>query len=143
LKGRARKGPTFRETLLMHAVARLALHPVLSNIQVSWVKLGADGVRACLAAGANDLGGTLMNESISRAAGTGHGQEMPPERMDEVIASCGRIPQQRTTLYDEPPPEQSVRAYGAEPLAPLVQTPPRKRAHIDRALAHPQIPALR
>jgi FO synthase len=143
LKGRARKGPTFRETLLMHAVARLALHPVLTNIQVSWVKLGADGVRACLAAGANDLGGTLMNESISRAAGTGHGQEMPPERMDEVIASCGRIPQQRTTLYGEPPPEQSVRAYGAEPLAPLVQTPPRKRARSERALGQPQIPALR
>jgi FO synthase len=78
-----------------------------------------------------------MNESISRAAGTGHGQEMPPERMDEVIASCGRIPQQRTTLYAEPPREQTMRAYGAEPLAPLVQTPPRKRAHIETVPAQP------
>ena len=129
LKGRARKGPTLRETVLMHAVARLALHPVLRNVQVSWVKLGPNGVRACLAAGANDLGGTLMNESISRAAGTEHGQEMPPERMDQLIASCGRIPQQRTTLYDVPALEQRSRSYAAEPLAPLAQTPPRKRSH--------------
>jgi hypothetical protein len=128
LKGRARQGPTLRETVLMHAVARLALHPVLPNIQVSWVKLGPEGVRACLTAGANDLGGTLMNESISRAAGTLHGQEMPPERMDEMIAACGRTPQQRTTLYGAAPAEQRSRSYTAEPLAPLVQTPPRKRA---------------
>ena len=65
LKGRARKGPTFRESLLMHAVARLALHPVLPNIQTSWVKMGPRGVAECLNAGANDLGGTLMNESIT------------------------------------------------------------------------------
>jgi FO synthase len=128
LKGRARQGPTLRETVLMHAVARLALHPILPNVQVSWVKLGPDGVRACLAAGANDLGGTLMNESISRAAGTRHGQEMAPERMDALIAACGRTPQQRTTLYDPAPQEQRIRSYAAEPLAPLVQTPPRKRA---------------
>ena len=78
IQGKARKGPTYRETVLMHAVARLALHPLIPNVQVSWVKLGPQGVRACLMAGANDLGGTLMNESISRAAGTCHGQEMPP-----------------------------------------------------------------
>src|SRR5690606_9944341 len=71
----ARPGPTFREVLLMHAVARLVLHPLIPNIQASWVKLGADGVAACLAAGVNDLGGTLMNESITRAAGASHGQE--------------------------------------------------------------------
>jgi FO synthase len=70
LKGRARKGPTFREAVLMHAVARLALHPHITNIQASWVKLGPEGVAACLDAGVNDLGGTLMNESITRAAGT-------------------------------------------------------------------------
>jgi len=116
---------------------------LLTNIQVSWVKLGADGARACLAAGANDLGGTLMNESISRAAGTGHGQEMPPERMDEMIASLGRIPQQRTTLYGDPAREQTMRAYSAEPLAPLVQTPPRKRSRIDAVPAQPLISALR
>ena len=80
LKGQARRGPTFREAVLMHAVARLALHPLIPNIQASWVKLGPDGAGACLQAGANDLGGTLMNESITRAAGAAHGQEMTPPR---------------------------------------------------------------
>src|SRR5205085_7309754 len=108
--------------------ARLVLHPVLTNVQVSWVKLGADGVRACLSAGANDLGGTLMNESISRAAGTQHGQELLPAAMDALIASCGRIAQQRTTLYVQAPADQQARSYAAQPLAPVVQTPPRKRA---------------
>src|SRR5205085_1394928 len=79
LRGRARPGPTFREALLVHAVGRLALHPWITNVQASWVKLGPDGARAALAAGCNDLGGTLMNESISRAAGAEHGQELPPE----------------------------------------------------------------
>ncbi|MGH6680758.1 MAG: 5-amino-6-(D-ribitylamino)uracil--L-tyrosine 4-hydroxyphenyl transferase CofH, partial [Bradyrhizobium sp.] len=91
-RGYARKGPTSRETILVHAVSRLVLHPLITNIQAAWVKLGADGIRLCLAAGVNDLGGTLMNESISRAAGTEHGQEMPPEEMDRLIASAGRIP---------------------------------------------------
>jgi FO synthase len=139
LKGRARKGPTFRETVLMHAVARLALHPVIANVQASWVKLGPEGVRACLAAGVNDLGGTLMNESISRAAGTCHGQEMPPQSMDQLIASCRRIPQQRTTLYSSPPLEQRERSYVAKPLDPLVQTPPRKRARSGTAPDQPLI----
>ena len=75
LKGKARKGPTFREAVLMHAVSRLVLHGQIDNIQTSWVKMGHEGVKACLNAGSNDLGGTLMNESISRAAGTLHGQE--------------------------------------------------------------------
>jgi len=138
LRGRARKGPTYREAVLMHAVARLALHPLLPNVQVSWVKMGPDGVRACLQAGANDLGGTLMNESISRAAGTCHGQELPPRQMDELIASCGRVPQQRTTLYAPPPPEQRERSYSAQPLEPIVQTPAGKRARIG---ARPTAPA--
>ena len=99
LKGAARRGPTFREAVLMHAVARLALHPHITNIQTSWVKMGPEGAAACLNAGANDLGGTLMNESISRAAGTEHGQEFPPEAMEELIRSLGRTPEQRTTLY--------------------------------------------
>jgi FO synthase len=99
LKGRARRGPTFREAVLMHAVARLALHPLIPNIQASWVKMGPAGVKACLDAGVNDLGGTLMNESISRAAGAAHGQEMTPAMMDEVIRSAGRVPRVRTTLY--------------------------------------------
>ena len=99
LKGRARRGPTFGEALLVHAVARLALHPWITNIQVSWVKLGPDGVRQALAAGVNDLGGTLMNESISRAAGSEWGQELPPEQMEALIRSAGRVPRQRTTTY--------------------------------------------
>jgi len=128
LKGRSRRGPTFREAVLMHAVGRLALHPLIRNIQVSWVKMGPEGVKACLQAGANDLGGTLMNESISRAAGTQHGQEMPPERMDELIRSVGRIPRQRTTTYGVPPEAQVRRSYGAPPLAPIVQTPAKAYA---------------
>ncbi|MCS7295666.1 MAG: 7,8-didemethyl-8-hydroxy-5-deazariboflavin synthase, partial [Chloroflexota bacterium] len=128
LKGRSRRGPTFREAVLMHAVARLALHPLIRNVQVSWVKMGPEGVKACLQAGANDLGGTLMNESISRAAGTQHGQEMPPERMDELIRSIGRVPKQRTTTYDVPPEGQVRRSYGAPPLAPVVQTPAKRYA---------------
>jgi FO synthase len=117
LQGRARPGPTFREAVLMHAVARLALHPWITNIQASWVKLGVSGAQACLRSGANDLGGTLMNESISRAAGASHGQEMPPERMDEAIRAIGREPRQRTTLYETPDPAQTARSYDAPPLA--------------------------
>src|SRR5689334_7031901 len=103
----------------MHAVARLVLHPVIQNIQVSWVKMGEQGVAACLAAGVNDLGGTLMNESISRAAGTQHGQEMPPERMEAMIRAAARVPQQRTTLYGAVMAERSATAQAAPPLAPL------------------------
>ena len=99
LKGRARRGPTFREVVLMHAVARLVLHPLIANVQTSWVKLGVEGVKACLRAGANDLGGTLMDETISRAAGATHGPEMTPEKMQDLIRSIGRRPLERTTLY--------------------------------------------
>src|SRR5207245_773910 len=95
LKGRSRLGPTWREAVLMHAVARLALHPVIPNIQCSWVKLGPEGAAACLDAGCNDMGGTLMNESISRAAGASFGQEMPPENMEALIRSAGRTPRPR------------------------------------------------
>src|SRR5205823_10891430 len=109
--------PTFGETLLVHAVARLALHPWITNVQVSWVKLGREGVAAALRAGVNDLGGTLMNESISRSAGAQHGQELPPEAMEELIRSAGRIPRQRTTLYGEPPAERVAASFGAPPLA--------------------------
>ena len=117
LQGRARPGPTFGEVLLMHAVGRLALHPWIENVQVSWVKAGPAGVAEALRAGVNDLGGTLMNESISRAAGAAWGQEMPPERMEALIRSAGRIPRQRTTLYGDPPAEQVARSFGAAPLA--------------------------
>jgi FO synthase len=117
LRGRARRGPTFGEVLLMHAVGRLALHPWIQNIQVSWVKAGPQGVLEALRSGVNDLGGTLMNESISRAAGAGWGQELPPERMEALIRAAGRVPRQRTTLYGEPPAEQVARSFGAAPLA--------------------------
>jgi FO synthase len=117
LRGRARPGPTWGETLLMHAVGRLALHPWIENVQVSWVKAGPEGAVEALRAGANDLGGTLMNESISRAAGSAWGQELSPERMEALIRSAGRIPRQRTTLYGDAPPEQVARSFGAAPLA--------------------------
>jgi FO synthase len=128
LKGRARRGPTFREAVLMHAVARLTLHPVITNIQASWVKMGHEGVIACLNAGCNDLGGTLMNESITRAAGATHGQETSPEEMHQLIAAAQRRPRQRTTLYDDAAPERIAAGVGAAELAEIVNTPPRKRA---------------
>ena len=125
LQGRARRGPTFGEALLLHAVARLALHPLIPNIQASWVKLGPDGVRQALAAGVNDLGGTLMNESISRAAGSEWGQELPPEAMEDLIRSAGRVARQRTTTYGDPPPEQVRRSFGAAALAEPLNPPVR------------------
>jgi FO synthase len=123
LKGRARAGPTFRETLLMHAVGRLALHPRITNVQASWVKVGLDGAAAELRAGCNDLTGTLMNESISRAAGASYGQEMPPERLEELIRSLGRVPRQRTTVYGTPDPERTAASFGAAPLAEPLNPP--------------------
>jgi FO synthase len=131
----ARMGPTYREVILMHAVSRLVLNPVISNIQVSWVKLGEDGARQCLASGANDLGGTLMNESISRAAGAAHGQELAPERMEALIASAGRVPRLRTTLYADALPSRRARAFGAAELTPIVLTTPRRREKPIRAAA--------
>ncbi len=94
-----RQGPSYRETILMHAVARLVFNGLIDNIQTSWVKLGEHGVKACLKAGANDLGGTLMDESITRAAGATNGQEFSPARMQALINSCDRLPVQRSTLY--------------------------------------------
>jgi FO synthase len=99
LKGMARKGPTFRETLLMHAVGRLCYAGAIDNVQVSWVKLGAEGSRQVLTAGANDLGGTLIDENISRAAGAAHGQRMGVEELHEIVLPLGRPLVQRTTLY--------------------------------------------
>lgn len=104
MKGRARKGPTWRETILMHAVSRIVLHGAIDSIQASWVKLGVDGAAACLNAGVNDLGGVLMNESISRAAGASHGQELTVADLQEAAAAAGRPLRQRTTLYAEASP---------------------------------------
>ncbi len=99
LQKRSRRGPTFRETLLMHAVGRIAYRGAIDNIQISWVKMGAEGVRQILQAGVNDLGGTLMDENISRAAGASHGQMMDKERFAAIVEPLGRTLAQRTTLY--------------------------------------------
>jgi len=112
LQGRARKGPTFREVLLMHAVGRIAYAGSVPNVQVSWVKLGPEGARQALRAGANDLGGTLMDENISRAAGASHGQRMDEEAFRAITSPLDRPLRQRTTLYGrvgEPAVTESVR----------------------------------
>jgi FO synthase len=100
-RGQSRKGPSWREALMMHAVARVVLHGQINSIQCSWVKLGVDGASAVLAAGANDLGGVLMNESISRAAGASHGQELTVDELFKAAAAAGRPLKQRTTLYKD------------------------------------------
>ena len=130
LKSFSRTGPTFREAILMHAVARLVLSPLIPNIQTSWVKMGHDGARACLKAGANDLGGSLMNESITRAAGAVHGQEFAPALMEGLIRSIGRTPLQRTTLYEAAPPERRDSAMQAGPLSDVINMPAAKKARI-------------
>ncbi len=100
LRKMSRRGPTFRETLLIHAVARLAYGPLIRNIQSGWVKIGVDGVRQMLQAGCNDLGGTLMSENISRAAGAAHGQGLTADDFEELVAPLGRTLAQRTTGYE-------------------------------------------
>jgi 7,8-didemethyl-8-hydroxy-5-deazariboflavin synthase CofH subunit/7,8-didemethyl-8-hydroxy-5-deazariboflavin synthase CofG subunit len=99
LQRRARRGPTFRETLLVHAIGRIAYRGTIDNVQASWVKTGIAGTRQLLQAGCNDLGGTLMDENISRAAGASHGQAMSGEDFAELVAPLGRPLVQRTTLY--------------------------------------------
>ncbi len=118
-KRRSRRGPTWRECLLMHAVSRLVLHPVIPNIQASWVKLGPDGIKACLKAGVNDIGGTLMNETITRSAGARHGQEMTPETMERLLADAGRPAMQRNTLYQSVPPTRQAASYRVTAEVPL------------------------
>ncbi len=138
LKGMARGGPTFRESVLMHAVARLVLFPHFRNIQASWVKLGPKGVAACLSAGVNDLGGTLMNESITRAAGAAWGEELPPDQMETLIRSVGRFPKQRTTVYGQPSAERIAASFAAGHLEEIVNTPPKSRqASGNRLLLRP------
>ena len=100
LQHKSRRGPTFRETVLMHAIARIAYHGLIDNIQVSWTKIGKAGAAQLLQAGCNDLGGTLMNENISRAAGASHGQEMTEDSFREIVKPLGRTLRQRSTLYD-------------------------------------------
>jgi FO synthase len=114
LQRRARRGPTMREVLLVHAVGRIAYRGWIDNVQVSWVKTGLAGARQALQAGCNDLGGTLMDENISRAAGASHGQELDESELHAIVDPLGRPLEQRTTLYGRietegrrlrPPPE--------------------------------------
>ena len=102
MRGASRAGPTWRECVRMHAVSRLLLHPLITNIQASWVKMGVEGVVAMLHAGCNDFGGTLMEEHISRMAGASHGLGVAVETIEEAICSAGRTPRQRTTTYGRP-----------------------------------------
>ena len=100
LRRKARRGPTYRETLLMHAVARLAYHGWIENIQASWPKIGLNGVTQLLHAGVNDLGGTLIDENISRAAGATHGTALNPEDFRRAVEPLGRTLRQRNTAYE-------------------------------------------
>tara|TARA_B110000003_G_scaffold255925_1_gene273103 strand:- start:3232 stop:5574 length:2343 start_codon:yes stop_codon:yes gene_type:complete len=111
LKGGSRRGPTWRESVLVHSVARLVLNPIIPNIQASWVKLGPKGVAACLSAGVNDIGGTLMDETITRSAGAAYGQEMTPSAMEELMLSEGRLPRQRTTLYQDASEDRRLASF--------------------------------
>ena len=103
----------------MHAVGRIAYHDTIDNIQISWVKMGADGVRQILRAGVNDLGGTLMDENISRAAGASHGQMMDADQFRAIVEPLGRSLAQRTTLYGRVPgPSGHAEALGRGQLSP-------------------------
>ena len=100
LQGKSRPGPTWDEVLLVHAVARIAFDGLIPNIQASWVKLGLEGGERLLASGCNDLGGTLMDENISRASGASHGPLATPEELEATILRSGRTPALRNTVYD-------------------------------------------
>jgi FO synthase len=122
LAGLARPGPTPQENRAVHAMARLLLHGRIANIQCSWVKLGPDGARAVLTGGANDVGGTLMEETISRMAGSTWGSKKSISDIEELVAPIGRPARQRTTTYGEVPAERletARRADGVMELLPL------------------------
>ncbi len=138
LKGRSRRGPSYREALLMHAVPRLVFHGLIHNIQTSWVKMGAQGALQALNAGANDLGGTLMNESITRAAGADHGQEWSATEIEQQLLQWGRTPRMRTTLYGDAPVEQRHKAFDATPLIPVENLDAGKHQRSKRLLDHAQ-----
>ena len=129
LQRRARRGPTFRENLLMHAVGRIVYDGAIDNIQASWVKLGFDGVRQLLSCGVNDLGGTLIDENISRAAGASHGQMATEADFRSLVEPLGRVLRQRTTLYGDVSPadiERGAHAASA-PAAPVIEDQPSSR----------------
>lgn len=126
LKGKSRAGPSFREAILVHSIARIVFHGLIDNIQTSWVKMGQEGVLACLNAGANDIGGTLMNESITRAAGADHGQEWPPSAMEDALIQMERAPRMRTTAYQDAPKSRKDVAFNAPDLQQIENTAANK-----------------
>ena len=122
VRGQSRYGPTLRESILMHSVSRLVFNKHIPNIQTSWAKMGIGGIEECLNSGANDLGGTLMNESITRAAGAEHGQEFSVDQIYEFITKLKRIPKQRNTLYGDVSKEARKRSINPLPLTPVKNT---------------------
>jgi FO synthase len=124
LAGLARPGPTRRENRAVHALARLLLHGAIGNIQCSWVKLGDEACRELLAGGANDIGGTLMEETISRMAGSQHGSYKTISQMTELAGPLGRPLRQRTTLYGDPPPERKAAAAASDGVCRSVRSGP-------------------
>ena len=126
LKGKSRAGPSFRESILMHTIARIVFNGLIDNIQTSWVKMGQQGVLACLNAGANDIGGTLMNESITRAAGADHGQEWSPEGMESALKQMDRNPRMRTTAYEDAPISRKKIAFDPPVLEQIKNTSANK-----------------
>lgn len=135
LHGLSRKGPTFREAMLMHAVSRIALFPLINNIQASWVKLGQEGVQFALKAGANDLGGTLMNESITRSAGASHGEELGVAILEGLVASVGgRSAKIRNTYYQAVSAEREQAARQAQALSEIVLNDSQRMAEKPRLL---------
>ncbi len=134
-KGNSRRGPSFREAILMHAVARLVFHGLIDNIQASWVKMGQQGIAACLEAGVNDLGGTLMNESITRAAGTQHGQEWSPYVMESHIRASGRVPRMRNTVYGSVSSERYKASFATGELSAVVEHKAGKRQSSKRLVS--------
>jgi len=136
-RGGSRPGPTWREALLMHAVLRLTLGHAIPNVQASWVKLGQQGALQMLSAGANDLGGVLINESITRAAGAAHGQVWTPSDMQEAISGCNRSPRQRTTLYGRVSDSRAV-SWGTTPVRWTDNTPAGRKEnpkYVTRAIS--------
>ena len=127
-RGESRPGPTWREVRLMHAVLRLTLGRVIPNVQASWVKLGRQGAIEMLSTGANDLGGVLINESITRAAGAAHGQMWPPRDIEQAVVAAGRVPVQRNTRY-EPAASQGADQLCSDAIKWVSHTPAGRQAN--------------
>jgi FO synthase len=119
LAGVARPGPTLRDNRAVHAAARLVLHGAIDHVQCSWVKLGVEQCHQVLSGGVDDLGGTLMEETISRMAGSQHGSRKSVEELEGMVRAAGRTPRQRTTLYGEPSAERQAAARSG----PVVELP--------------------